>query len=73
MRLNFHQGRKKTRARSRQERSSASEEEMAQLLVFLASPAATFITGCTIKADGGASIWGEHWAIPDWRADEPAE
>lgn len=45
----------------------ASEDEIAQILVFLASPAASFITGCTIKADGGASIWGESWAIPDWR------
>jgi citronellol/citronellal dehydrogenase len=45
----------------------AGEEEIAQILVFLASKAASFITGCTIKADGGASIWGEHWAIPDWR------
>lgn len=43
----------------------ASEEEIADIIVFLASPSASFITGCTVKADGGASIWGESWAIPD--------
>jgi citronellol/citronellal dehydrogenase len=43
----------------------ASEEETADIIVFLASPSASFITGCTVKADGGASIWGERWQIPD--------
>ncbi len=43
----------------------ANEEEIANMIVFLASPAAQFITGCTVKADGGASIWGETWMIPD--------
>jgi citronellol/citronellal dehydrogenase len=44
---------------------AASEDEMADIIVFLASPSASFITGCTVKADGGASIWGEHWFIPE--------
>jgi citronellol/citronellal dehydrogenase len=46
----------------------ASEDEIAQILLFLSSKAASFITGCTVKADGGASLWGESWAIPDWRS-----
>jgi citronellol/citronellal dehydrogenase len=41
----------------------ASEAEMATTVVFMASRAAHFITGCTVKSDGGASIWGESWAI----------
>ncbi|MCA9565842.1 MAG: SDR family oxidoreductase, partial [Myxococcales bacterium] len=43
----------------------ASQTEVANIALFLALPTASFITGCTVKADGGASIWGESWFIPD--------
>lgn len=39
-------------------------EEVAHSVVFLASPAAQFITGATLKIDGGGSLWGDLWEIP---------
>ena len=35
-----------------------SVEEVSGLVVFLLSPAASFMTGDTIKMDGGASLYG---------------
>jgi citronellol/citronellal dehydrogenase len=46
-------------------------EEVAELIVYLASDAAWFVTGQTWYIDGGASLWGENWPIPD-RAEHPA-
>ncbi|MDB4969861.1 MAG: Citronellol and citronellal dehydrogenase [Myxococcales bacterium] len=40
-------------------------EEVAHSIVYLASPAAAFITGTTLQIDGGASLWGDSWLIPD--------
>ncbi len=40
-------------------------DEVAHAIVFLASPAAAFITGTTLRIDGGASIWGDSWEIPE--------
>jgi citronellol/citronellal dehydrogenase len=40
-------------------------EECAHAVLFLASPAAAFITGATLRLDGGASIWGDGWSIPE--------
>jgi NAD(P)-dependent dehydrogenase (short-subunit alcohol dehydrogenase family) len=40
-------------------------EEVAQLCAYLASDAASFVTGETWYIDGGAHLWGDHWVIPD--------
>jgi citronellol/citronellal dehydrogenase len=42
--------------------------EVAQAVVYLASPAAAFITGDTLTIDGGGRLWGELWphAKPDY-------
>ena len=38
-------------------------EEVAAAIVFLASPAAQFITGTTLRLDGGGALWGHTWEI----------
>jgi citronellol/citronellal dehydrogenase len=38
-------------------------EEVAAAIVFLASPAAQFITGATLRLDGGQALWGNTWEI----------
>jgi citronellol/citronellal dehydrogenase len=40
-------------------------DEVARLVVFLASEQNDFITGAVIPIDGGASLWGDIWQIPD--------
>jgi citronellol/citronellal dehydrogenase len=40
-------------------------EEVANLCVYLASDAASFVTGETWYIDGGAHLWGDVWSIPD--------
>ncbi len=40
-------------------------EEVAASILFLASPGAQFITGTTLRMDGGKSLWGDTWPIPD--------
>jgi citronellol/citronellal dehydrogenase len=40
-------------------------EECAHAIVYLASPAALFVTGATLRIDGGQSLWGDSWPIPD--------
>ncbi len=40
-------------------------EEVADVIVFLASDAASFITGDTWTIDGGAHLWGDNWIIAD--------
>jgi citronellol/citronellal dehydrogenase len=42
--------------------------EVAELIVYLASDAAFFVTGECWYIDGGAHLWGDNWIIPD---DEP--
>jgi citronellol/citronellal dehydrogenase len=43
---------------------AGSCEEVAASIVFLASPAAQFITGATLRLDGGQALWGNLWEIP---------
>ena len=40
-------------------------EEVAHLVTYLASPAADFVTGSTMYIDGGASLWGDMFPLPD--------
>ena len=40
-------------------------EEVADLVLYLSSPATTYITGETVYIDGGARLWGEMWQIED--------
>ncbi len=42
-----------------------SAEEVSHLVVYLMSPAAAFVTGQTYLIDGGASLWGDVFQIPD--------
>ena len=42
-----------------------SAEEVSHLVVYLASAYADFITGQTMIIDGGMSLWGDSWPIPD--------
>ncbi len=46
------------------QRRAGSVEECAHAIVYLASPAALFITGATFYIDGGASLWGDSFPIP---------
>jgi citronellol/citronellal dehydrogenase len=39
--------------------------EVAELCAYLASDAASFVTGETWYIDGGAHLWGNTWIIPD--------
>jgi citronellol/citronellal dehydrogenase len=40
-------------------------EEVARLIVFLASDQNDFITGAVYNIDGGAVLWGDIWMIPE--------
>jgi citronellol/citronellal dehydrogenase len=40
-----------------------SVDEVAALTLFLATPAAAYMTGDTIYMDGGARLWGDIWQI----------
>lgn len=39
--------------------------EVSHLIVYLCSRQADFVTGQTFTIDGGASLWGEQWPVPD--------
>lgn len=40
-------------------------EEVAELIAYMACDAAWYVTGVTWYIDGGASLWGDNWMIPD--------
>ncbi|XP_018409954.1 PREDICTED: peroxisomal trans-2-enoyl-CoA reductase [Nanorana parkeri] len=40
-------------------------EEISPMVCFLLSPAASFITGETVKVDAAQSIYHSHWTVPD--------
>jgi len=42
-----------------------SVQEVAWLVAFLAGPAGDYITGQVLTIDGGRSLWGRTWPIPD--------
>ena len=42
-----------------------SAEEVGELVAYIASDAASFVTGETWYIDGGAHLWGDAWLIPD--------
>lgn len=46
-----------------------TSEEVAELCAYLASDAASFVTGETWYIDGGQHLWGDTWVLPD--RDEP--
>jgi len=45
-------------------RRFGSIDEVAAAIVFLVSPAAQFISGATLRIDGGQSLWGDTWQLP---------
>jgi citronellol/citronellal dehydrogenase len=40
-------------------------DEVAASILFLASPAAQYISGATLRIDGAQALWGDTWIIPD--------
>lgn len=46
-------------------RRLGTEEEVASAVLYLLSPAAAFVTGATLRVDGGGSLWRTRWEIPD--------
>lgn len=48
-------------------------DDVANLVVFLASPAGRYITGQIWAVDGGRNLWGKTWPIPDPKEMEPVD
>jgi citronellol/citronellal dehydrogenase len=45
-------------------RRTGTVDEVAAAILFLASPAAQFITGTTLRIDGAQSLWGDVFPLP---------
>jgi NAD(P)-dependent dehydrogenase (short-subunit alcohol dehydrogenase family) len=46
-------------------RRLGTEEEVASSVMWLLSPGAQYVTGATLRVDGGSSLWRTHWEIPE--------
>ena len=46
-------------------------QEVAQLALFLSSDAAQYVTGQVWAIDGGRSLWGKQWPLPNPKQMEP--
>ncbi|RJG57876.1 SDR family oxidoreductase [Sphingobium terrigena] len=49
--------------RANPQRSVGHPWDMAQIIGFLASDSARYVTGATLTADGGGALWGDLWTI----------
>lgn len=47
------------------QKRAGTVDEVAGPIAFLASRAASFISGATLRVDGAQSLWGDTWQIPD--------
>lgn len=46
-------------------------QDIAHMVAFLASPGGDYVTGQTFTVDGGKSLWGDWWPIPDPKGGLP--
>jgi peroxisomal trans-2-enoyl-CoA reductase len=54
-------------------RRLGSVDDVAKVIVFLASDQNDFVTGSVFRVDGGQALWGDIWPIPDPLPSPPME